>query len=172
MTAAALNSQQQQRVSSLTDQAIEFLADQLKIKLNSIDVLFDLKGRTAGMYVRKHNKQCIRYNPYIFEKYYPENVTVTIPHEVAHYAADCLYGMHNIKPHGKEWKSIMSVFGADDRVTCDFDFSDMPVRQYMTVTYRCQCRSHRLTKIRHNRMQRGARYHCRYCKSGLILDTQ
>ena len=53
-----------------------------------IPIKFDLKGRAAGMY-RVHNRdRVIRYNPYIFAKYFDDNITTTVPHEVAHYIVD------------------------------------------------------------------------------------
>ncbi len=160
-----LTKEQRQQVILLTDEAIDFATKQLNHPFPKVNVKFDLIGKAAGMYVNKYNEKNIRYNPFIFAKYFSENIESTIPHEVAHYLVDCVYGMKNTKPHGKEWKAVMRMFKADASVYCNFDISDLPQRQYKTIQYQCRCRIHALTKIRHNRIKKGYRYHCRFCKT-------
>lgn len=144
-----------------------------------IDVSFDLKGRAAGMYVVSRRgwrvSRKIRYNPWLFAKYYRENMAETVPHEVAHYVVDCLYGGEvrrdlgrAVCPHGVEWQAVMAAFGVEPRVRASFDLTGIPVRKQATVAYRCDCRQHQLGIRRHNKVLRGtAQYLCRACGNRL-----
>ena len=90
-------------------------------RFRRIPVLFDLSGTTAGMF-KRHGRRCqIRYNPWIFGKYFHENLRDTVPHEVAHYLVHAVYGDRGIKPHGAEWRALMHNFGADPGVTFNLD---------------------------------------------------
>ena len=141
-------------------------------KFKPIPIAFDIKGRSAGLYSVRQGKRCIRYNPFVFTKYFDESLRTTVPHEVAHYIADMLYGFGNIKPHGPQWRDIMIAFGVQPRVTNNFDLSDVPVRRQRRFPYRCACTSHLLTTVRHNRLQRGiAAYFCRMCGTQMEYDT-
>lgn len=138
-----------------------------------IDVDFDLTGRAAGMYSVRSGVARIRYNPYIFAKYFSSSLHTTVPHEVAHYVTDRLYGLHNIRPHGTEWAQIMRAFGASPRATGDYDLTGIPVRRQRRFSYRCACREHELSCVRHNRIQRKrARYMCQFCGSGIRYTGQ
>lgn len=150
------------------------------LKEKNIDITFNLKGRAAGMYRIKmhrkfmfmHQKKEIRYNPYIFAKYFADNYASTIPHEVAHYITDRLYGLSNIKPHGQEWKAVMQAFDADPSVTANYDLSGIPLKQQTLFNYQCDCRDHQLTSVRHNKIiKRRYQYFCKICKQPLSLKT-
>lgn len=137
-----------------------------------IPVRFDLEGRAAGMYQVRGRQQVIRYNPYLFARFPRDSLEVTVPHEVAHYITDMLYGMYRVRPHGAQWRAVMQAMGADPRVTADYDLSGIPVRRQRRFVYRCACREHRLSTCRHNRIHRGAmRYFCRACGDELIRST-
>ena len=127
----------------------------------------------SGRGLSIHRK--IRYNPWLFGKYFEDNLRDTVPHEVAHYVTEQLYGRGNgrsgsgVLPHGQEWRSVMAAFGADDSVTCQFDLSGIPRRRQKTVDYRCHCREHQLGVRRHNKVERGlASYLCRHCGERLV----
>jgi len=167
-----LSAELQQRVINQTQVYIELARDLLGIKQRPVEIKFNLKGRCAGMYrVYRHafsQKREIRYNAFIFAKYYDDNYETTIPHEVAHYVSDLIYGLKNIRPHGSEWKEIMHLFGANAAVTADYDLSGIPLRKRTLYTYQCECREHQLSSVRHNRMKRNRNhYYCSYCKSAL-----
>ena len=159
---------QKNRVIAATEACIRLAGNKLDYQFDSVPVLFDLKGKTAGMYKVNKSQRVIRYNPYIFARYFSENLSVTVPHEVAHYIVDVLYGMRNTLPHGQEWQNMMALFNADASVTCCYDLEGIPTKQYQRFDYCCSCRTHRLTRIRHNRVLKGVRYHCRSCKSELV----
>ncbi len=55
-----------------------------------VPVRFELQGRAAGMYRVHKGERVIRYNPYIFSKYFDDSLANTVPHEVAHYITDVL----------------------------------------------------------------------------------
>ena len=149
----------------------------------AIPVLFDLKGKTAGMYRVKTSlaprkgffsktgtasERVIRFNPWLFAKYPEDSWENTIPHEVAHYITDCLYGIKSIRPHGKEWAAVMRRLGAEPIVRANYDLSGIPVRRMAQYVYRCACREMSLTAYRHKKVQSGLqRYRCRDCLSEL-----
>ena len=163
-----LETEQQEQIISATETRLYQASTELAHSFEPIPVLFDLKGRAAGMYKVNKSQRMIRYNPYIFGRYFSENLSTTVPHEVAHYIVDVLYGLRKTQPHGKEWKSIMDLFNADASVTCNFDLKGLPTRHYQRFDYGCSCQTHELTRIRHNRVLKGARYYCRRCKQELI----
>lgn len=172
-----LTADQQQQVIEETRTYIKQAVKLFDVKNADVEIVFNLKGRSAGMYRVKRNifrhKREIRYNPYIFSKYFDDNFKTTIPHEVAHYISDMIYGLHKIKPHGKEWKSIMHAFGVDAAVTANYDLTGIPLRYKTLFTYHCSCREHQLGTIRHNRIKNNrGQYYCNTCKQVLQLKPQ
>lgn len=176
-----LSSKLQQKVVHRTHVYIEQATELFNLKDKAVEISFNLKGRCSGMYRIKYGKSRIftrqqreiRYNPYIFSKYFEDNYATTIPHEVAHYVTDIIYGLKNIKPHGKEWKAVMHAFGADASVTANYDLSGIPLKKQSLFTYRCDCRDHQLTSIRHNKINKHRyQYYCRYCKQTLKYKSE
>ena len=168
-----LSAEQQQIVIDETIRYIKQAIDLFSIRDKAVDIIFDLKGRSAGMYRVKNNRGLvfsrqqreIRYNPYIFSKYFDDNFATTIPHEVAHYVTDIIYGLKNIKPHGREWKEVMDAFGANASVTADYDLAGLPLKRQAVFTYQCACREHQLSTTRHTKItKRRYQYTCNYCK--------
>ena len=160
------------RVIDATADYIERAAVHFGRRFGAIPVHFDLQGRNAGMYRVRGRQRCIRYNPFLFAKYFDDNLDNTVPHEVAHYISDLLYGLRNIRPHGVEWKGLMQLFGAEPRRTCSYDLDGIPLRQQRRFDYRCACRIHQGSTVRHKRIQAGrAQYLCRSCKQPLISIT-
>lgn len=163
-----------QQVVAETQRYIDKANQLFQRKFAEIDVLFDLKGRSAGMYrvSCRHGRQQrhIRYNPWLFAKYPDDSFANTIPHEVAHYITDLVHGMKNIRPHGSEWKMVMRRFGASPVVRANYDLSGTPQRNTRYYSYQCQCRDVQLTAHRHNKVVRGQqRYFCRNCHQELTV---
>lgn len=132
-------------------------------------VLFDLRGRAAGMYRVSGRQRVIRYNPWLFAKYPDDNLAITVPHEVAHYVTDCLHGLRRVRPHGAEWQAVMRAFGVDHRGGVAHDMTGIPSRPQGRHAYCCDCGVHELSTRRHYKMQRdGIRYLCRRCGSLLV----
>lgn len=138
-------------------------------RFDAVPVLFDLSGSAAGMFKVDGRRRWIRYNPWIFAKYFSENLRDTVPHEVAHYIVHEVFGLRNVKPHGEEWQALMVLFDANPEVTFRLDLEGVPRRRQRTHAYRCDCREHEVSSTRHNRVVRGTgRYHCRYCDGELV----
>ena len=137
-------------------------------KFAPLEILFDLMGSTAGMF-RVREKQCqIRYNPWLFAKYFDDNLASTVPHEVAHYIVHKLYSPGRMRPHGEEWQAVMVAFDAEPTVTGNYDLSGIPQRRQRRFNYRCDCRQHELSTRRHNKVINGnSNYLCRYCRGRL-----
>lgn len=173
-TIEPIDPNQQQRVILETQDYIERAGVLFATQFESIPVVFDLKGRAAGMYkvVRGRDnskRRLIRYNPYIFAKYFSENLSSTVPHEVAHYVVDILYRQTQIKPHGPEWRDVMDKFGKKAERTASFDLEGIPVRQSRRYLYHCGCDSHLLGSRRHRKVVQGkASYACRRCGEVLL----
>jgi len=164
-----IDCQARQDIIAATEKYIYLASDFFKRSFEVIPVSFGLKGRTAGMYRVWKGRREIRYNPYLFAKYFSDNLASTVPHEVAHYIAHALYGMGKVRPHGKEWQAIMQRFGADARRTCDYDLEGIPVRKYQRHVYQCRCTTHDLGSRRHKQAQRGhTQYYCKSCKGKLV----
>ncbi len=139
----------------------------------AIPIRFDLRGRSAGMFKVDGERCWIRFNPWIFSKYYAENLGETVPHEVAHYVVHEIWGAgtrrRRIRPHGEEWRAVMAAFGVQGEVTFDLDLEGIPQRRQATHPYRCDCRIHQVSTTRHNRVLRGVgRYQCRRCDGELV----
>ena len=162
---------QQQQVVVEAARYITLAAKQFQQAIPVIPVRFDLKGRAAGMYKIQAGKRLLRFNPYLFARYFDENFQNTIPHEVAHYLVDMLHGIKNVRPHGKEWKALMCQLGAEPQRTHQFDLQGIPQRCYRRFSYQCQCNIYQLTSRRHNMITRNQRrYFCPSCKSELQLS--
>ena len=169
-TIQPIDEQQRVNVTTATRRCVARANKLLDTNFGDVPVRFDLTGRAAGMYRVVRGQRIIRYNPYLFAKYYDENLTTTVPHEVAHYLTDAVYGSAHVKPHGHEWRTVMRMLGADASVRCEFNLEGIPLRRYRYIRYNCRCRFHELTTIRHNRIQKkSARYYCRECSSELVL---
>ena len=149
----------QERVIIKTNHFLKSAEEYYNRTFKEIPVLFDLTGRAAGMYRVKAGQSVIRYNPYVFSKYFDDN-----------YVTDILYGLKKIRPHGSEWKSVMQVFGVAANRTANYDLSGLPVRQYQKFQYYCGCQNYELTSRRHNKILRGAgHYLCRDCGNKLLF---
>tara|TARA_R110002110_G_scaffold406421_1_gene626427 strand:- start:249812 stop:250438 length:627 start_codon:yes stop_codon:yes gene_type:complete len=159
-----INDLQQAQVKERTMHFIEAAQALFGREFKSVPVLFDLRGRSAGMFKVYGRERWIRYNPWIFAKYFDVNLRDTVPHEVAHFVVHELYGRRRVLPHGEEWQAVMAAFGADPGVTFDLDLSGIPQRRQNRHRYHCGCREHQVTTTRHNRIQsKAALYQCRSC---------
>ena len=164
-----ITSDQQQKVIERVTALIQQCEQHFNQTFEPIEIRFDLRGRISGMYVVKHKQQYLRFNPFIFSKYFADSLDNTVPHEVAHYVSHVLFGLNKIQPHGKEWKSIMRTLDAEPRVTGDYDLAGIPVKRQRRFNYVCNCMTHQLTTVRHNKIVKGqSQYFCRRCAGKLI----
>ena len=173
MTVTPITTPQKQQIIERVAELLLQSAQHFDRSFKPIDIRFDLSGRVSGMYVRKHKQRYLRFNPYIFSKYFADSLTSTVPHEVAHYVADMIFGLRNIRPHGREWQAIMHKLGVEPRVTGNYDLDGIPVKRQRRFAYVCNCMSHQLTTVRHNRIvKKQARYFCRKCGVALTQQEQ
>ncbi len=125
-------------------------------------VRLDLRGRSAGQAWLEKNE--LRFNRALFERYPQDFIDQTVPHEVAHLLAHQLCGPH-IRPHGPEWQQLMvRLFGIPATVRHSYE---LPPSARYRFLYRCGCRDQRLSATRHNRVMKGAEYRCRNCRQPL-----
>ena len=164
-----IDNRQRQRVIEETARCVDLASELYNRPFAQPSIDFDLRGRCAGMYqVRRAGdgtvERRIRYNPWLFAKYFDDNISDTVAHEVAHYIVEQTYRRTKVKPHGPEWRAVVSALGGTAKATADFDLQGIPQRQRRTFAYRCSCRQHRIGVVRHNRVAgQRARYLCRHC---------
>jgi SprT protein len=160
--------------AAATDRTLQLLAaaeQKFELKPSLPDILFDLKGKSAGLLVihsSGHTK--IRYNGELLKLYGTKFIEQTVPHEVAHLIARRVYGKA-IKPHGKEWQAIMAYFNVPANRCHSFDTTKTAHRRMRYFDYQCACKCHQISAIRHNRMLSGVTYLCRICGTSLVLKT-
>ena len=159
---------QRREVEAMTEHYIREAEAVFGRRFRRVPVAFDLKGRSAGMFRTQGRHGIIRYNPWIFAKYFEENLHDTVAHEVAHYIVHEVFG-RRVRPHGEEWQALMTHFGATPKATFQLDLSGVPQRRQATHRYACDCRIHDVSTTRHNRVQRGVGlYHCIKCDGQLV----
>ncbi|HGG59900.1 MAG TPA: metallopeptidase (SprT family) [Gammaproteobacteria bacterium] len=164
-----LTDDQARRVVDATRERIRFASRALNQSFPELEIRFDVSGRAWGYYVRRGRQRSIRYNPWLFARFFTEGIDNTVPHEVAHFIVDCLHPRQRVKPHGPEWRRIMALFGIDNpSATHRADLGGLPIRRQRRFDYRCRCGVVPLTATRHYRYLRGeAVYHCRRCGQAL-----
>jgi SprT protein len=168
-----ISQQQQAEVIAATNRCIDRASVLYGRVFETLPINFDLQGRCAGMYQVRGSMRRIRFNPWLFAKYYQDSISDTVIHEVAHYIVDRLYGLKRVTPHGAEWKKIMLDLGAIPKATANYDLTGIPTRQYQRFAYSCGCRTHRLTAIRHRKIiEYGAKYLCQFCHGRLVAAPQ
>lgn len=126
-------------------------------------VNYTLKGAVAGRaYYYKH---MINLNSVLLVENGQKFIDRTVAHEVAHLIAYRVYG-DKIRPHGREWASVMNTFGLEASRCHTYDVTR--ARRGKSFSYSCACRKWQLTSIRHKRAQTGHnRYSCKLCNQVL-----
>ncbi|HBS27317.1 MAG TPA: metallopeptidase (SprT family) [Gammaproteobacteria bacterium] len=167
-----LDQRQRKQVITATRARISEAEIQFNKRLPKVEISFDVRGSAWGYYMRKGRQRRIRYNAALFEKYFNEGLEDTVAHEVAHFVVDSLYRRRKTKPHGKEWREVMSLFGINNpSVTHSTDLSGIEVRQQRRFKYQCECGPVMLSTTRHFRVLRGTTtYSCRRCGNQLQVE--
>ena len=168
-----LSIDRQQLIFARVDYFIELASQLYAASFLTPQVVFDLTGHSAGMYVVKIRQSFLRFNPWIFNLYFEDHFHETVPHEVAHYVVDQLFRPRGaLKPHGQEWEKVMSDFGIEPQVTFKHELNGIPCRRQQVRLYRCSCQQHELSMTRHNRARRGLVYLCIECGSQLFESQE
>jgi SprT protein len=153
----------QQRARALTAELLAQAAHHFGVAFPAPTLRFDLRGKTAGQARTRDGRACeIRYNLALLARHPEDFLARTVPHETAHLVAFRLCGPR-VKPHGHEWEAIMRLFGAEPSRCHNYDIAGLQTRRLRRFAYRCDCRSHQLTSIRHKRILAGQVYLCRQC---------
>jgi len=156
-----------QRTEACTRKLLARAERRFERQMPKAEIRFDLRGRSAGLVLFAPRRPPeIRYNLQLLAENEEEFLARTVPHEVAHLVVRELFGSET-RPHGREWKAVMGVFGADPSRCHDYDVSRSQVRRLPRFPYHCGCRQHELTSIRHRRILNGQSYFCRACKQPL-----
>ena len=157
----------EEHVIKETEKWWEIAKKELNISAGNLMVEFSLTGKTAGIADTVNMK--INYNFIIIEENFHEFCLRTIPHEVAHIAAN-LYFKDNCG-HGKGWVWVMEkVFKVKDVTRChNYDISAVFEKRGKEVfEYVCGCKTkHYISKTIHNKIQNGQKRHCTKCKTGI-----
>ena len=168
-----LSSYRQQMIVARVKYFLGLASDLYATQFPTPKIVFDLAGHSVGMYLVKREQAFLRFNPWIFDLYFDDHFHETVPHEVAHYIVDQLFKYDRaLKPHGLEWKKVMSDFGINPQVTFKHDLNGIPSRRQRIRLYRCDCQQHELSMTRHNRISKGIVYMCRECGSKLTEIRQ
>lgn len=127
-------------------------------------VTFDLKGRAAG---QARTDNVIRFNKVLLQENVDTFLETTVPHELAHILALKLFGTF---AHDKYWKHVMVKLGAEPKRCHSYDTTNSRTRSVKKeYLYKCGCKTHMLTSIRHNRIQKeNVAYRCASCSQKLV----
>jgi len=157
----------ERQVTARTVELLQQAEEHFEMPMPQVAVHFDLSGCSAGMARFVPGKPPeIRYNALLLAENPVDFLARTVPHEVAHVVARTLFGA-GIRPHGSEWKAVMNWLGADPSRCHDYDVSRAQTRRLQRFPYRCACRRHWLSSIRHKRIRAGQAYYCTACKQPL-----
>lgn len=128
------------------------------------EIGFKLRGRSAGTAHLQLNK--LRFNPVLLTENQQAFIDEVVPHEICHLLCFQLFG--KVKPHGKEWQSLMkTLFSLVPRTTHSFDTTSLSVTQ---IDYLCGCGHIKLSIRRHNKVCRGqTQYRCKRCQQILKM---
>jgi SprT protein len=154
------------RIEKLTNELLTVARGRWReIHFPEIALDFSLRGHGAGE--ARPETNTARYNRDLLVRYGDEFVREIVPHEVAHLVVAKVWGSR-AKPHGREWRSVMGLFGASGSVT--HRFQTCPARTVARVAYRCRCNEpHWLTKRAHLRIRRRSwEYRCARCGEVLV----
>lgn len=138
--------------------------DRYGITLPTIDLRFDLRGRSAGQAIRKGNTYSIRLNTNINHDHILND---TIPHELAHII--CMYTGWD-KGHGKIWKTICQTLGGTGN-RCHSEEVTL-ARKVKKFSYTTTCgQVITVSTTRHNKIQNGTVYKIPSTGGRLIRDS-
>jgi SprT protein len=164
-------SRPEQAAATRTRDLLRKAENWLGLVMPRVEIRFDLRGTSAGQArVCGKTLALIRYNPTLLGRHPAEFIAETVPHEVAHVVAFAEHGAR-IRPHGAEWQGIMRYFGVAPTRCHGYDVSRLRTRALRRFLYRCDCGTHEISSIRHNRIRtRGVVYLCRRCRQPLLPD--
>lgn len=147
----------QQQIIQRCNAIIETVKTTYGIDLSNVSVRFDLRGRAAGVAMRRGNVYSIRFNADMLTRDAFDHVlNHTVPHEYAHII--CMMVPRLGSGHDSGWKRVCVSLGGNGKTRHSEDvvFSKGVTYEYTTTL------GHpvRVSQIMHNKIQRGAQYTC------------
>jgi SprT protein len=142
--------------------------------LPTIDVT--IRGAVAGKAYKYTNHIELNYE-LINNGYFKEISEETLYHELAHLITNYLENTNQLnnydkcgnkiknKPHGKEWKYVMTIIGEKPEVKHNMEVKK---KKYWRIEYECGCQTHLITKNKHEKILRKMTIlTCRTCNKEL-----
>lgn len=164
MTKGVLGSETIARVEARIRDLLAVTRRELRLDLPMPTVHYRKRGRTAGMaYLHAYT---IDLNPVLLQENEDHFIHHAVGHELAHLVAYRHFGAR-IRPHGREWQAVMQLFGLPAERCHHYDTANSQLRQQKRFVYKCACKEHQLSAIRHNRSLRGTAYKCLRCQQEL-----
>ncbi len=154
----------QRQTLNKVEQCYQIAEQQLNRHFKRPEISFKLRGKSAGTAYLQTNK--IRFNAQMLEVNEQAFIDEVVAHEICHLLCYQLFG--RVKPHGKEWRSLMiSLYQLPPKTTHNFEVVNKARAEF---DYQCRCGVIKLSVIRHNKVTRKqAQYRCRRCLSTLKL---
>ena len=153
-----------------------------KDSLPSITINFDLdSSRTLGShsYNSFDDIHVISLNPKLLNEYKEKYINEVFVHEYAHAITTKNYppsrntNWKRTKPHGKEFKSVCSLFGIVGKATSSLvkDKTLLKTKnKQRRFSYTCDCgHNHQVSTTIHNKILRGSRRICSKCNTIISL---
>lgn len=97
------------------EESLEYLIQEYNLDLDIEIEIADRFKRKAGQY--RHDEREIRISRHLLENH-PEKVIETVKHEIGHAVVMHRHQNRGIRPHGKEWKSIMRELDIENPEAC------------------------------------------------------
>lgn len=142
--------------------------------IDNIEIKFSLRGKTAGQYTFKRatlEPVSINYQLGIAEVNGFEKFKETIIHECAHAIANFKYKKE--VGHSTNWKYVCYTMGGNPTRCHNHELPEEVIRKNHVedYKYKCKCKVHLLSAIRHKRASRndGDMYRCTICKTPLVF---
>ena len=171
-----------QQLTSRTLDCIQQAAQFYNLRIQLPELDFRLRGKHAGQMCAERrfgkSRYRLRFNIRLADIHIEEFMNNVIPHEVSHLVVSIMYGWSRkssrVKPHGPEWQEVMKqCFGCEPKVYHTLELPEAEARQkratLQTYLYKCSCKDHQLTSIRHKRASiNGVKYICTTCKTPLF----
>jgi SprT protein len=179
-------------VQAIVSSYIQMARDYFDEHIDDPQISFKLRGTSiAGQ--AWYSKWLLKFHMGFLKENEEHYLTRTVPHEVAHLVArrisltkggrvtpnrtkwDFNLKRMRIKPHGAEWKFIMEkVFKIPAKRCHSYEIPEGYERKKRIFVYACECRSFKLSIIRHNRTQRlgGSFYNCKRCGQSLVFKEE
>lgn len=161
-------------IKTRVQECIKTAESKFGIKMPAVQVLFDLKGRAAGMAGRRNGTYYLRFNVNHIRlggKTYEHLLSETVPHEVAHTVCQAFPIMG--RNHDTGWKRVCVALGGNGSRT--YSENDAPeavaaMRPYVYIT--TTGHEVRVTKVIHSKIQSGAGYVMKGGKGKLNRECQ